>query len=104
MIKHIEEFKQEAVRIALTSGLPRDRVASDLGIGKSTLGKWVSQYRPSDLAAAPQADLARENERLRLENRVLREEREVLKKPVLSLSKGPRSSSRAKGREVRVCA
>ena len=31
MIKHSEEFKQEAVRIALTSGLPRDRVASDLG-------------------------------------------------------------------------
>jgi transposase len=79
MIKHIEEFKQEAVRIALTSGLPRDRVASDLGIGKSTLGKWVSQYRPSDMVSAPQADLARENERLRLENRVLREEREVLK-------------------------
>ena len=49
------------------------------GIGKSTLGRWASQYRPSDLAAAPQADLARENERLRLENRVLREEREVLK-------------------------
>ena len=79
MIKHTEEFKQEAVRIALTSGLPRDRVASDLGIGKSTLGKWVSQYRPSDPVSAPQADLARENERLRLENRVLREEREVLK-------------------------
>ena len=80
MIKHSEEFKQEAVRIALTSGLPRDRVASDLGVGKSTLNKWVSQYRPSDLVTAPQTDLARENERLRLENRVLREEREVLKK------------------------
>ncbi|SOC44382.1 transposase [Rhizobium subbaraonis] len=80
MIKHSEEFKQEAVRIALTSGLPRERVASDLGVGKSTLNKWVSHYRPSDLVAAPQADLARENERLRLENRVLREEREVLKK------------------------
>lgn len=38
MIKHSKEFKQEAVRIALTSGLPRDRVA----IGKSALGKWVS--------------------------------------------------------------
>jgi transposase len=80
MIKHSEEFKQEAVRIALTSGLPRGRVASDLGVGKSTLNKWVSHCRPSDLVAAPQADLARENERLRLENRVLREEREVLKK------------------------
>ena len=80
MIKHSEEFKQEAVRIALTSGLPRERVAVDLRIGKSTLGKWISQYRPTDLILAPQADLARENERLRLENRVLREEREVLKK------------------------
>ena len=91
MIKHSEEFKQEAVRIALTSGLPRERVASDLGIGKSTLNNWVSHYRPSELVAAPQADLARENERLRLENRVLREEREVLKN-------GPRLSPPVQGR------
>lgn len=71
MMKHSEEFKQEAVRITLTSGLSRERVAKDLGIGKSTLSKWISQYRPADLVSAPQADLARENERLRLENRVL---------------------------------
>ncbi len=96
MIKHSEEFKQEAVRIALTSGLSRERVASDLGVGKSTLNKWVSHYRPSDLVSAPQADLARENERLRLENRVLREEREVLKKATQFFA--------SKGREVRLCA
>ncbi len=80
MKKHTEDFKREAVRIALSSGLSRRRVASDLGVGLSTLGKWVSQHRPSDLEAAPQADLARENERLRLENRILKEEREILKK------------------------
>jgi transposase len=79
-IKHTEDFKQEAVRIALTSGLPRRRVASDLGVGFSTLGKWVSEFRPTDVLTAPQADLAKENERLRHENRVLREEREILKK------------------------
>jgi transposase len=79
-IKHTEDFKQEAVRIALTSGLPRRRVASDLGVGHSTLGKWISQYRPSDLSSAPSADLAKENERLRLENRILKEERDILKK------------------------
>lgn len=38
MIKHSEEFKQEAVRIALTNGLSRRRVASDFGVGLSTLG------------------------------------------------------------------
>ena len=80
MMKHSEEFKQEAVRIALTSGLSRERVAKDLGIGKSTLGKWLSQYRPTELVSAPQADLPRENERLRLENHILKEGRDILKK------------------------
>ena len=61
MMKHSEDFKREAVRIALTSGLPRERVAAYLGVGKSTLGKWISYYRPTDLVAEPQADLAREN-------------------------------------------
>jgi transposase len=92
MMKHSEDFKREAVRIALTSGLSRERVAANLGVGKSTLGKWIAHYRPTDLVAEPQADLARENERLRLENRILKEERDILKKQ--------RSSSRAKNREV----
>tara|TARA_R110001599_G_scaffold179581_1_gene372239 strand:- start:221 stop:391 length:171 start_codon:yes stop_codon:yes gene_type:complete len=42
MKKHTEDFKQEAVRIAVTSGLSRQRVAADLGVGLSTLGKRVS--------------------------------------------------------------
>lgn len=70
-LKQTEEFRREAVRIALSSGLPRARVAADLGIGKSTLSHWISQYRSSDLTATvseTQMDLARENERLRLEN------------------------------------
>ncbi|MGS0646507.1 transposase [Komagataeibacter melomenusus] len=79
-IKHTEDFKREAVRIALSNGLSRTRVAADLGIGKSTLAKWIVDYRPGKPASGPQADLARENERLRLENRILREEREILKK------------------------
>ncbi len=94
MMKHTEDFKREAVRIVVTSGLSRRRVAADLGVGLSTLGKWVSQYRPTDMVSAPQADLARENDRLRLENRILKEEREILKRLP--------SSSRASGREVRV--
>jgi transposase len=78
--KHNEEFKREAVRIALTSGLTRRQVASDLGIGFSTLAKWVQNSKPDDLPPAADIDLAKENERLRKENRLLLEEREVLKK------------------------
>lgn len=33
MIKDTEEFKEEVVCIALPSGLPRRRVASDLEVG-----------------------------------------------------------------------
>ncbi len=79
-IKHSEEFKREAVRIALTSGLSRRRVASDLGLGLSTLGTWVSLHRGDDLPASPSVDLLAENEQLRRENRILKEEREILKK------------------------
>lgn len=77
---HNEEFKREAVRITLTSGQPRRQVASDLGVGFSTLAKWIQKSRPADLPPAADIDLAKENERLRKENRLLTEERELLKK------------------------
>ena len=41
--RHAEEFKHEAVRIALTSELTRRQVSSDLGIGFSTLSKCTQQ-------------------------------------------------------------
>ena len=40
MIKHSEEFKRAVVRIALTSGLSRRRVASDLGVSARGYQSW----------------------------------------------------------------
>ena len=34
-----DEFRKDAVRIALTSGLSRRQVSDDLGVGLSTLNK-----------------------------------------------------------------
>ncbi|SFD96279.1 transposase [Salipiger profundus] len=76
---HSDEFKRDAVRIAFTSGLTRRQVASDLGVGLSTLGKWIRVISDEEKVPGRDADLLRENERLRKENRILREEREVLK-------------------------
>ena len=75
-----EEFRQDAVRIALTSGLTRKQVAADLGVGMSTLNKWITAYRDTDVVSKEDLDLAEENERLRREIRLLKEEREILKK------------------------
>ena len=77
---HNDEFRREAVRIALMSGQPRRQVAADLGVGFSTLAKWIQRSRPSDLPPAADIELAKENERLRKEVRLLTEERELLKK------------------------
>ena len=78
--KRTAEFRQEAVRVALTSGLTRKQVAADFGIGFSTLSKWIHQDQKTPEKPSVQSDLERENVKLRKENRLLREEREVLKK------------------------
>jgi len=68
------------VRIAPTNGLTRKQVADDLGIGTSTLNKWITAHRDTDVVSKEDLSLAEENDRLRRENRILKEEREVLKK------------------------
>jgi transposase len=66
--------------MATTSGLTRPQLSSDLGVGLSTLNKWVQQHQHDDLMSGPHEDVEKENTRLRKEVRLLRKEREVLKK------------------------
>ena len=70
-----DEFRKDAVRIALTSGLTRKQIASDLGVGMSTLNKWITAHRDTDVVSVEDRELARENERLRRENRILSKRR-----------------------------
>ena len=47
----MDEFRQDAVRSALTSGLTRKQVADDLGVGMSTLNKWITAHRDIDVVS-----------------------------------------------------
>ena len=76
-LKQTEEFRQDAVRIGLTRELTRKQVADDLGIGMSTLNKWITAHRDTDVVSKKDLDLAKENDLLRREVRLLREERKI---------------------------
>jgi transposase len=78
--KPTEEFKRDAVRMALTSGLARKQLAGDLGVGLSTLNKWVNAYSDADTVPQKEAELVKEIDRLRRELCIVTEERETLKK------------------------
>ena len=81
--RYTDEFRRDVVRIAISSGLTRPQISSDLGVGLSTLNKWVQKHQHDDLMSGPHEDVEKENERLRKEIRLLREEREVLKKTAI---------------------
>ena len=82
-----DEFRKDAVRIALSSkdqdlirgikfpedGLTRKQIAADLGVGMSTLNTWITAHRDADVVSVADRELARENERLRRENRILKD-------------------------------
>jgi transposase len=85
-----QEFRDEAVRLAQTSGRSRREVASDLGIGLSTLRNWIDRRRDRQMDEPPpdrQEDMAAELKRLRRENEVLRQEREILKRATAFFAK-----------------
>ena len=76
-----KEFAEEAVRLVETSGRPQREIAGDLGIGLSTLVRWIGRNRDrrADPVAA-ESDITAELKRLRRENEILRQERDILKK------------------------
>jgi transposase len=77
------EFEEEAVRLVQTSGRTQREIAGDLGIGLSTLVRWLGRSRDRRAAAPAMAavnDVTAELKRLRRENEILRQERDILKK------------------------
>jgi transposase len=77
--RHSDEFERDAARIALTSGLTRRQASADVGVGLSTLTKWVKALSEEAAPAGSDQNLVWENDRLRHESHILKEEREVLK-------------------------
>ena len=79
MKKYSEEFKKEAVRMALESGLSQSRVASDLGVNINSLVGWIKKAKVTR-GGEVRETLEAENQRLRRELAIVTEERDIVKK------------------------
>ena len=75
------EFREEAVRLARSSGKRTSEIAADLGVSYETLRKWLKQDQV-DGGNAPGLTTSEREElrKLRRENRIPKEEREILRK------------------------
>jgi len=73
---------EEAVRLAQPSGRTQREIAGDLGIGRSTLVRWIGRSRDRRAVdpTAAQSEVTVELKRRRRENEILRQERDLLKK------------------------
>jgi transposase len=82
--KFSQEYKAEAVKLVTEGGLSNQQVAEDLGIGMSTMQKWVRERAQSKIQVETLSALSEsekeELKRLRKEVTQLRMERDFLKK------------------------
>jgi transposase len=85
------QFRDEAVRLALTSSQSISKTARDLGIKGTTLYSWISAAKDkSPVITAEnntQINVMEELNRLRKEVARLKEEREILKKATAFFAK-----------------
>jgi transposase len=83
---YTKEFKEEAVRLAETSGKPIAQIARELGISDSAIHGWRKALTEHGNDVFPgkghQTTLEEENRRLKRELERVQQERDILKKVV----------------------
>lgn len=88
--KYDLEFKINAVRLVKEQGLTAKEASEDLGVGLSTLERWISEHKQHGAAAFPgKGKLRPDDEKLKKlerENEKLKRERDILKKALAIFS------------------
>jgi len=85
------EYKVEAVRLVVQSGVSVAQAARDLGVHPNSLRKWVREYQADPRQAFPGEGQQKRDDaevtRLRREVAKLRMERDILKKAAAFFAK-----------------
>ena len=79
--KFTKVFKEQTVKLVIEQGLSLAEASSDVGVGLSTLSKWVQIFKKTNPSLTTlKEDESVELKRLRRENTLLKMERDLLKK------------------------
>lgn len=85
-----KEFRDEAVRLSVTSGKSVAQVARELGISANTLYTWRQEARYDHaLPVAERETPEQEAARLRKELELVKQERDILKKAIAYFAQPP---------------
>lgn len=91
---YTREFKEEAVKLAQSSGKSTAQIARELGVSDSAISQWQKQLAEKGQEAFPgsghQSALEEENRRLKRELEIARQKRDILKKVVSIFSREQR--------------
>ena len=84
-----KEFRQRAVRMALSSDKPIAQVARELGVKETTLYSWINKEKSSEKVSdeVSKAELFDELSRLKKELVDVKEQRDILKKATAYFAK-----------------
>lgn len=87
--KYSQEYKQEAVQLAKTSGESLSQVARDLGINATMLGRWCKEYDREGAKAFRGQGVSRDEEVTALKRELARvkQERDFLKEAAAFFAK-----------------
>jgi transposase len=89
---HTLEFRENAVKLALSSDIPISETADSLGITRALLYSWIKAKRqPKETRELMNSnhDLQKENKTLKKEIQRLKEEKEILKKAAAYFARNP---------------
>jgi transposase len=94
-----KEFKREAARLVIEEGRKASEVERNLGIGKSTVSRWIREFKEDPEYAFPGKGRLKEPDEevhsLRKELERVKRERDILKKAITIFSKEPDRYSRS---------
>lgn len=89
--RYDKDFKLNAVKLYLESGKSLGKISEDLGLSRSNLGKWVTDYKRDGERSFPGKGhvVNEELQALKRELHLVKQERDILKKAVAIFSASP---------------